>query len=80
MNTLSTKHKHCDLLSACVKMINNSPLTFVQEHVKGHQDTSIPAYLLPLPAQLNVWMDGLAKQKLHNISLPSNTFTYPHTP
>ena len=70
-DSLHTRFKQCDLLSACIKIKTSIPLTLITKHVKGHQDDYVPAYTLPLPAQLNIWMDSLAKQHLNN-----NSFTY----
>jgi hypothetical protein len=41
------------------------------EHVKGHQDDSVPTTELPWPAQLNIRCDSLASEELERIQTPT---------
>ena len=60
--TLHSRYNSCDLLSACVSLRERIPITLRFAHVKGHQDESTDIQFLSTPAQLNVMMDGLAKE------------------
>ena len=64
--TMTTTLKSCDLLSACVKLKDSIPLELEFIHVKGHQDDEVQVSQLTIPAQLNVLMDTLAKNLLHD--------------
>ncbi len=59
--TCSTRLHHCDLLSYAAKLKEAIDITLTFTHVKGHQDDNISCEDLPLPAQLNVQMDNIAK-------------------
>jgi hypothetical protein len=50
-----------DLFQAVYKAVQDSPLTFVPKHEKGHQDDHVSIDSLSHTAQLNVKMDILAK-------------------
>ena len=63
-NNISTRSSNFDLLSACVKLKESIPITLNFQHVKAHQDTHQQYSSLSLESQLNVIMDGLAKDFL----------------
>ena len=50
-----------DLVQAIVSLIKVSPLTWLWQHVKGHQDDHILLRPLTLLERLNIHMDSLAK-------------------
>jgi exonuclease III len=54
------KYKNFDLASACWSLKNSVPIVWESEHVKGHQDTTVPYQMLSRQAQLNVEMDKVA--------------------
>ena len=57
----NVKHSSYDLVSATWELIKESPLTWVPEHIKGHQDDWVDVSTLPRVAQMNVAMDHSAK-------------------
>ena len=78
---LNSRYTACDLLSACVALKERIPIELTFIHVHGHQDENEEIHKLSLPSQLNVLMDGLAKDLLktpvpttpfntHQLSLP----------
>ena len=66
IQSVNTRQASCDLISACVKLKNKIPITLKYAHVKGHQDDRQQLCNLSVPAQLNVLMDGLAKDLLED--------------
>ena len=66
-DSLSTRHLSCSLLSACVAHKELIPVQLQFTHVKGHQDDNVNIDELSVPAQINVLMDGLAKDLLMNL-------------
>ena len=65
INSISTRYKSCDLLSACAKLKSLIPIQLEFAHVKGHQDDDADVFSLNVPAQMNVLMDELAKNLLN---------------
>ena len=63
---INTRQTSCDLLSACVGLKESLPIELRYAHVKGHQDETVPAAKLSIPAQLNILMDTLAKNMLND--------------
>ena len=59
--SVKTTHSSCDIISACAKLKEVLPIQLTFQHVKAHQDENTPITSLPVPAQLNVLMDKLAK-------------------
>ena len=53
--------KHADILRAIRKVRCTIPINLIFEHIRGHQDETIPLESLDRPAQLNVECDILAK-------------------
>ena len=76
--SLTTKLKSCDLLSACVKLKKSIPLELEFIHVKGHQDDTEQLSQLTIPAQLNVLMDTLAKNLLHDTTIQMTSLLGAH--
>ena len=66
-HTVSTRFSNCDIVSACVKLKETIPIQLVFEHVKGHQEDHRPIQALPVPAQLNILMDSLAKDLMDDL-------------
>ena len=64
--TVNTRMNSCDLLSACAALNELIPIELKYQHVKGHQDSTTNFSKLSFPSQLNVLMDGLAKDALHD--------------
>ena len=58
---LTPKQKHADLISALLKVRDSLGIKIQVQHVKAHQDDSIPYEQLSLPAKLNVDMDADTK-------------------
>ena len=56
-----TKHPDFDLVSATWNLIQESPIKFEGEHVKGHQDDKILGRPYTRQELLNIEMDSLAK-------------------
>lgn len=65
-DSINSKYTSCDLLSACVKLKELIPIDLTFIHVKGHQDNNEDLHKLSLPSQLNILMDGLAKDLLRS--------------
>ena len=65
-DSMNTKYTSCDLLSACVILKEKIPIELSFTHVKGHQDDKNEVHNLTVPSQLNVLMDGSAKDLLNN--------------
>jgi hypothetical protein len=42
----SPEHKNFDLISACWKKKNATPIIWEAEHIKGHQDRFLPKHML----------------------------------
>jgi len=57
--------KHADLIRAIRATRDACPLTLQFRYIAGHQDNFSRLEDLPLPAQLNVQADTMAKQALH---------------
>lgn len=77
------KAKHADLISALLAVRDKLGITIVVQHVKAHQDDSIPYHLLTPQAQLNVDMDKDAKEIVNiMITCPTvraNTSHHPYS-
>ena len=65
--SMSANQNSSDILSACAELKEAIPIEIVYAHVKGHQDKNTKYKDLALPAQLNVDMDQLAKELLHDL-------------
>ena len=63
----NVRHSSYDLVSATWELVKESPLTFLPEHVEGHQDKKVSVSSLPRLAQLNVAMDESAKDYWHRL-------------
>jgi hypothetical protein len=73
----SPKQQQSDLLSLCYHLQSHTPLTITPQHVKAHQDDTIPYHLLDRLSQLNVRMDIAAKRALRlakeqKLNIPSS--------
>jgi hypothetical protein len=55
------KMKSFDLVVACWNLMRETPIVWVPEHIKGHQDTDFTLGVLSRQACLNVAMDKAAK-------------------
>ena len=82
LSTVHTRLSSCDIISACIKLINVLPIKIEFGHVKGHQDESISLDELAIPAQLNVFMDDIAKELARRttsedlIQLPHHKYSF----
>jgi hypothetical protein len=65
--TVTSSHKHFDLICSIKNSIKHSPLSWQFFHVKGHQDNYTHYDDLSREAQLNVQADDLAKGTLHRL-------------
>ena len=74
-----TNYKNFDLGSAIWSLMQETPISWIGEHVKGHQDQHLSYYSLPRLAQLNIEMDLLAKRYWHHLQC-SNLDTAAPTP
>ena len=63
---VTTRNTYCDLLSACAALKEQIPIELIFQDVKGHQDDTVRFSQLSFPSQLNVLMDTLAKDALHD--------------
>lgn len=77
--TPDVKNRNFDLCSAIHSLLQQSPITWKNEHVKGHQDNKKAVANLTRPEQLNVYVDQLAKTYWQHIvqSCPDDTFPQP---
>jgi hypothetical protein len=64
VRSLPEKQVHLDLLSALRRNISTLPMRIIYQHVKAHMDDHILFQELPLPQQLNVIADTMAKEAL----------------
>lgn len=53
--------KNYDLIHSIKQLVQSSPLTFVFEHVYGHQDNNTSWESLSLTAKLNVYINSIEK-------------------
>ena len=74
------KHPDYDLVSATLQLIQESPLDFYGEHVKGHQDQKVLARPYTRQELLNMEMDDLAKGIWRHIVLDSDDDRLPAPP
>ena len=77
-STINSRQSCCDLLSACARLKDKLPIQIKWAHVKGHQDDETPLHHLSIPAQLNVLMDGIAKNMLEEHSTQQASRIQPH--
>ena len=57
----NVRQANFDFVQSIVKLIQASPLTWLPQHVKGHQDDGPRIHPLTLLERLNIHMDTLAK-------------------
>jgi hypothetical protein len=62
----SLKDKSNNLLKAIHHKVNNSNIQWSGEHIRGHQDDTVPFHELDRPSQLNMIVDRMAKE-FHSI-------------
>ncbi len=78
---ISPSSKQADILSAIIKTVSITPVTYSPRHVKGHQDSHTSFSQLDRLSQMNVRMDSAAKHQLSLMSVSEyNLIDYPLHP
>ena len=75
---IHARYTACNLLTAYIGLKENIPIELNFSHIKGHQDEQTEIHQLSTPSQLNILMDGFAKDLLRHISSKHDQHALPN--